>query len=257
MLCVDTHCHVQMKQFDNDRSEVLARAREHLQWLVVVGDDLEGSRAACMLTGDRVYAAVGYHPYNATQWREHGDERLRELAERPTVVAIGEIGLDYFNEYAPRAVQKPGFEQQLVLAAELQLPAVIHCREAEEDTIAILRAHAPYPQPCVMHCFGGDASFAAQCSELGCYISFAGNVTYPKAEKLREAARVVPTDRLLVETDAPYLAPQCRRGKRCEPADARHTLSFLAELKDMDQDELGLQIIMNAEAAFNISLQIS
>ncbi len=252
MLYVDTHCHLQMRQFDGDRDDVLARALDTLAWLVIVGDDLAGSEAACQMTGERVYAVVGYHPYNAPQLQEHGNDALCALAKRPGVVAIGETGLDYFKEYAPRAVQRPAFEQQLMLAATLNLPAVIHSRAAETDTIAILREYAPNMPPCIMHCFGGDAAFAEQCLALGCYISFAGNVTYPKAESLREAARIVPEDKLLVETDAPYLAPQCHRGKRCEPAYAACTLAFLAEIRERPADALARQVLTNAERAFRV-----
>ena len=253
MRCVDTHCHLQMAQFESDRNEALERALGCLDWLVVVGDDLEGSKAACALTGERVYAVVGYHPYSAAKLTDATEQELRELAQQPRTVGIGETGLDYFNEFTPRVLQRPSFERQLALAAELKLPAVIHSRAAQEDTLAILRDHASHLPSCIMHCFGGDAAFAEQCLELGCYISFAGNVTYPKAEDLREAARVTPLEKLLVETDAPYLAPQCHRGKRCEPAYVVHTLEFIAKLKGINAEELGRQVVKNACTVFGIT----
>ncbi|HDP35337.1 MAG TPA: TatD family deoxyribonuclease [Candidatus Hydrogenedentes bacterium] len=252
MGCVDTHCHLQMAPFDGDRVQTLDRALRSLEWIVVVGDNLETSRAAWAMSGDRVHAVVGCHPYHAGSFDDAALAGVRELARRPRVVAIGETGLDYFNEFSPRALQRPCFERQLALAAELGLPAVVHSRAAHADTAAILREHAPRLKGCVMHCFGGDASFAGQCLELGCYISFAGNLTFPKASALREAALAVPVDRLLVETDAPYLAPQCHRGKRCEPAYVTHTLDCLASLKGLPAEDLGEQIILNACAVFNL-----
>ena len=252
MPCVDTHCHLQSEKFDQDRGEVLQHARECLQWIVVVGDDLESSRAACELAGEKVYAVVGFHPYNAAQLNDQTEGELRKLAAHPHTVGIGEMGLDYFNEFCPRALQQPAFERQIALAVELDMPVVIHCRAAEADTLAILKPYAGQLKSCIMHCFGGDANFAAQCLELGCYISFAGNVTYPKAETLRDAAQVVPLDRLLVETDAPYLAPQSHRGKRCEPAHVLHTLEFIAELRGVDCHELGAQVVQNGCNAFHI-----
>ncbi len=244
-----------MAKFDDDRDEVLRRAREYLEWIVVVGDDLPASRAACDLSGNGVYAIVGFHPYNAASLKNDTEQELRKLIAHPGTVGIGEIGLDYFNEFCPRALQRPAFERQLALALELDKPVVIHCRAAEADTLAILRTVSGELKSCVMHCFGGDVPFAEQCLELGCYISFAGNVTYPKAIDLQAAARIIPIDRLLVETDAPYLAPQCHRGKRCEPAYVVHTLNFIAELRGTDNEELGAQVVKNAHTAFHIPNQ--
>lgn len=252
MRCVDTHCHLQMAHFDNDRSETLMRALQCLEWIAVVGDDLQGSRAACALTGEHVYAVVGCHPYNSGKLDDDMEAELRELGRHPRVIAIGETGLDYFNEFSPRALQRRSFERQLALAAELDLPVVIHSRAAQEDTAAVLREYSPHLTGCVMHCFGGGAAFAEQCLELGCYISFAGNVTFPKAAELHASAHVVPAEKLLVETDAPYLAPQCVRGKRCEPQHVIHTLLFLAELKGMPAEELGKQTVANACNVFKL-----
>lgn len=249
---VDTHCHLQMSRFDEDRDAVLARSLERLAWLVVVGDDLEGSRAAIALARNRVYAAVGFHPYHAAALDADAETRLRALARQPGAVALGETGLDYFNEFCPRRLQQTAFERQLAIAAELKMPVVIHCRDAEEDVMAILKNHGGHPAALIMHCFGGGALFAEQCLAQGCYISFAGNVSYPKAATLQEAARIVPEERLLVETDAPYLAPQCVRGKRCEPWHVVHTLAFLAALRNSAEDALAAQVRGNAERAFRL-----
>lgn len=250
---VDTHCHLPMAQFDADREIVLAQALEQLEFLIVIGDGLDGSLGALELVRSNVYATVGFHPYQAAEYDDVAGGRLEEFASRPGVVAVGEIGLDYHNEVAPRPVQRRSFERQLLLAARLGLPAVIHSRDADEDSYAVLREHAPGLAACILHCFGGSVDFAEKCLDLGCFISFAGNVTFPKAASLREAAKRVPLDRLLAETDAPYLAPQPVRGKRCEPAHVLHTLRFLADLKGVSPEEMNACVLENACKAFRIS----
>ncbi len=252
-MAVDTHCHLQMKQFDDDREEVIARSLQSLAWMVVIGDGIDGSLAALELVRPRVYATVGFHPYHAADYDDEAEHRLESFAGRPGVVAIGETGLDYHNEFAPRVKQRPCFERQLALASRLGLPVVIHSRAADDDTFAILREHMPQLKSCILHCFGGSGDFAEKCLELGCYISFAGNVTFPKAEALREAARRVPLDRLLAETDAPYLAPQPVRGKRCEPLHVLYTIQYLALLKKTDVEALTKQIVCNACTVYCLS----
>ncbi len=252
MKAVDTHCHLQMKQFDPDRETVIEGSLDLLEWMVVIGDGIEGCLGALEVVRPHVYCTIGFHPYHAADYDDEAESRLEEFASSPGVVAIGETGLDYHNEFAPRSKQRPCFERQLELAARLKLPAVIHSRAADDDTYAILREYMPGLTACILHCFGGSVEFAEKCLDLGCFISFAGNVTFPKAEILREAARRVPPDRLLAETDAPYLAPQPVRGKRCEPLHVLHTIQFLASLKNTDADMLTRQIISNACGVFNI-----
>jgi TatD DNase family protein len=252
MPLVDTHCHLQDDKFEADYSEVLERALETLDWLVVIGDDLPSSRAALNCLRDRVYAVVGMHPYHASQVDDACLEELRLLAGQPGVVGLGEMGLDYFNEFSPRTDQKPAFEKQLELACELSLPVVIHNRDADDDSYAILKNVASDLKGCIMHCFGSDAAFAERCVDLGFYISFAGNVTFPKAQPLRDAAAVVPLDRLLVETDAPYLAPQPKRGRRCEPQFVEHTAQCLAELKNVDMGEFADATTANARRVYGL-----
>jgi TatD DNase family protein len=256
MRSVDTHCHLQMTQFDADREEVLARALEQLAFIIVIGDAVDGCLGALELVRPNVYATVGFHPYHAVQYDKDAENRLEEFASRPGVVAIGEIGLDYHNEVSPRPVQRRAFEQQLALAARLGLPAVIHSRDADEDTYAVLREQVPHLAACILHCFGGGVDFADKCLALGCFISFAGNVTFPKAITLQEAAKRVPLDRLLAETDAPYLAPQPVRGKRCEPGHVLHTLRFLADLKGQVPEDIQAQVVKNACKAFTIPLPV-
>lgn len=252
MKAVDTHCHLQMPHFDMDREEVLQDSLQKLEWIVIVGDGIEGCRETIRLIRPGVFATVGFHPYHAADYDDAAQDILSELAQTPGIVAIGETGLDYYNERAPRTVQQRCFMNQLALASRLNLPAVIHCRHAEEDTYALVSEFAPQLPACIMHCFGGPPVFAERCLELGCYLSFAGNVTFPKAVELQEAVRITPVDRILVETDAPYLAPQPVRGKRCEPRYVQHTLQFIAKLKGRTFETLTHQVVDNAYHAFKL-----
>lgn len=250
---VDSHCHLHDRAFDDDRGSVLERALDSLAWLVTIGDDLESSRAALALSQDRVYATVGIHPYSAASVDEGAIEELREMTASDRVVAIGEIGLDYFKyNDTPRDVQQTGFRLQLDLAVELGLPVVIHNRESTEDLAAILDEYQAALRGGVMHCFAGKVGFVERCLGWGFHISFAGNVTFPKAEALRIAAEATPVDRLLVETDSPYLSPQAVRGKRCEPAYVGHTCDFLAELKGVLPETLAETTARNAASLFQV-----
>ena len=250
---VDTHCHLQSERFDEDREDVFARSLESLDWIVLVGDAIASSEAATGLVREGVYAAVGVHPYHPEEADAAGIERLRALAAKPGVVAIGEIGLDYFkyNE-APRPAQQEALHAQLRLAAELHLPVVIHNRDSHDDLAAILEEHHRDLCGGIMHCFAGDAAFVEQCLSWDFHVSFAGNVTFPKAQELRAAAAAVPMHRLLVETDSPYLAPQPVRGKRCEPAYVRYTAETLAAVKEVSVDELIARTTANACALFRV-----
>lgn len=220
---------------------MLTRALDRLAGLVIIGDDLPNSEMAVSFCRPGVYASVGLHPYHGVDLDEDVIEHLRALAANPGVKAIGEIGLDYYNEFSPRPAQRTAFVRQLELAAALKLPVIIHNRHADDDALAILTEAWPALPGGIMHCFGSGPRFAEQCVELGLYVSFAGNVTFPKADPLRAAACVVPLERLLVETDAPYLAPLPHRGKRCEPIFVEHTAAALAALKGVP-----LQIFANA-----------
>jgi TatD DNase family protein len=255
MILVDTHCHLQDAAFDEDRAAVLERALETLSWLVISSDNLATSRKAVALTGDRVFTAVGVHPYHAATVNDECLEELRHLSAEPGVVAIGEMGLDYFKYCdTPKPVQHEAFRRQLALACDLGLPVTIHDREAHEDCLAILSEFAPQLVGCIMHCFSGDAALAERYLTYDqFYISFAGNVTFPKAQALRDAAHVVPVNRLLVETDSPYLAPQPVRGKRCEPANVQHTAAALAALKGVAVEAFAEATTENAQRLFNIN----
>lgn len=251
MPLVDSHCHLQDAKFDADRDAVIARALEALDWLVVIGDDIPTSEKAVALIRSGVYATVGIHPYYAATADAAGIESLRAMAARRGVVAIGEIGLDYFKHNdTPRDVQREGFIRQLDLAAELNLPIVIHNRDSDDDLAAILDEHAARLPGGVLHCFSGGPELVERSAAWNFHISFAGNLTFPKAQPLRDAARLVPLERLLVETDAPYLAPQAVRGQRCEPAFVQHTAACLAELKGVTAEEMGAIAARNAARLF-------
>ncbi len=254
MLLVDTHCHLQDPKFDADREAVIDHSLSALGWLVVVGDDIESSRRAAELTRDKLYAAVGVHPYGAACVDEEALAQLQELAALPGVVALGEIGLDYYRATAPRPIQAKAFKRQLELAQRMELPVIIHDRDAHDDCVAALQSFGDKGPGGVMHCFSGDAALAERCVDLGYHISFAGNLTFPKAQALRDAAAAVPLNRLLIETDSPYLAPQPVRGKRCEPAYVRYIAETLAQVKGVSLEELADATTANAHRLFGVQV---
>ena len=244
---IDTHAHL-----DRDQAPaVLERAREAgVDRVIVVATRIAGAHDALALAEQHegVYACLGVHPHNANEPDVDRLDELRTLLAHERAVAVGETGLDYFREYAPHDAQQLLFDRQLALAAELGMPVVIHTRAADEDTLSALTGTNG---TVVLHCFSSPA-LLEPALERGWYVSFAGNVTYPKASELREAARRVPHDRLLAETDSPYLAPQPVRGQPNEPANVMHTLATLAEARGEDPAELARQIDANATAAFGL-----
>ncbi len=253
----DTHAHLHFPEFAADLSAVLDRAREAgVRFILTIGTDVEDSRAAVALAEVHpdIYAAVGIHPHDAAGADEAALEELERLARAsPKVVAIGEVGLDYYRNLSPREAQVRAFERQLDLARRLAKPALIHCREAHAEALEILRRARVREVGGIMHCFSGSPDVARQCLELGLLISLAGPVTYPNARTLPEVATVVPLDRLVVETDCPFLPPQPYRGKRNEPAYLPITASRVAQLKGRPVEELGAVMTRNAAALFGIS----
>lgn len=247
---IDTHAHLDAFE---DAAEVLARARAAgVGRVVSVGTTVDSCRATLALSEaeDGVFAALGLHPHEAGRVGDGELDELRSLLAHPKAVAVGETGLDYYRDRAPRDRQARAFRAQAELAAEVGKPLVVHTRAADEDTVAALRTHAS-GAPVVLHCFSSAALLSAAL-EHGWYVSFAGNVTYPKAPELRWAAERVPADRLLAETDSPYLAPQPVRGKRNEPAFVAHTVAALAEARGEDARALEEQIDRNATAVFSL-----
>jgi len=249
MILFDTHAHLHLDEFDADRAEVLARARAAgVDGFLTVGIDAEDSGKAVALAEAEpdVWATVGIHPHEAATADEAALERLRRLALHSTrVVAVGETGLDYYRNLAPREVQLGAFRRQIALARELGRPLVIHCREAHADLLAVLREERAAEVGGIMHCFSGDAAHALACLDLGFLISIAGPVTYPNARKLPEVVRAVPLDRLVVETDCPFLPPQPYRGKRNEPAFMIHTAERVAGLAGVPIEELAVRFTEN------------
>lgn len=259
----DAHGHLQLSAFDRDRDAVLERAREAgIAGNVVVGIDGESNRRAVALTERHpdVFAAVGFHPHEAKSFDGEALHLLRELAQAPGVVAIGETGLDFYRNLSPRADQERAFRAQLDLAAELGLPVIIHARQAEKETLAVLRSwtnsHSALARPLgVLHCFAGSAETARAYIDMGFLISVAGNVTYPNAVHLRAIVAAVPIEHLVIETDCPFLAPQNRRGKRSEPADAVETAKAVAAVKNATFDEVAQATTENARALFRVAVR--
>lgn len=244
---VDSHAHIDGEAFDADRDDVVARARASgVRWILNVGtgDPHGGSLERAVAVAERyegVYAAVGVHPHDAKLYDEEAERRLvKILSGGGRVVGLGEIGLDYHYDHSPRDVQREVFARQLRLARDMGFPVIIHSREADDDTLSTLRAElAGTNTRGVMHCFGGGPELAEGALSLGFMISFAGNVTFKKADNLREVAARVPDESLLVETDCPYLSPVPLRGRRNEPAHVVETVRFLAELREQDASEVG------------------
>jgi len=253
----DSHAHLDFADFAGEVDSVLARARAAgLSGVIAVGAGrgLESQVAAAALAQRHtdVWATVGIHPHDADLVDGAALAKLRNLAARPRVVAIGEIGLDYHYDHAPRPRQRDAFAAQLRLARELGLPVVIHTREADDDTLAILRAEG-VPRGGVLHCFSGDERLAAAGLALGLCVSFSGILTFPKADRLRAVARdVVPLDRTLIETDSPFLAPVPLRGRRCEPAYVVHTARQLAELHGTTVEETARRTTANVRRLFGL-----
>lgn len=250
MTLVDTHCHLDDEKFDEDREQAVERAlAAGVTRLMAIGTgkgppDLE----AAVRLADRypfLFATVGVHPHDASKATEETFARLAELAAHPKVLAIGEIGLDYHYDFSPRDVQRAVFRRQLEIAAEAGKPIVIHTREAWEDTLAAVDS---LPHGGIMHCFTGDAQQAREALDRGFHLSFGGVLTFPKAEPLREAARLAPDDRILVETDCPYLAPVPHRGKRNEPAFVVETARRLAAVRGTTPENIAELTTHNFEA---------
>lgn len=258
-MLIDTHTHLDDGRFDRDREGVIARAQEAgVHTFITIGCDLATSRAAVALA-DRypfVYATVGVHPHEVRHVKDDWFTELRDLARHPKVLAYGEIGLDYHYDHSPRDIQRARFREQVRLARELTLPIVIHTREAQEDTIGILKEERASELGGVFHCFSGDAWLAKDALDLGFYVSFSGVITFHNATMLREIAVTVPMDRLLIETDCPYLTPVPHRGKRNEPAYVKLVAEQIARVRSarepMSVEEVGQITSANARRAFKI-----
>ena len=256
MPLIDTHAHLDEDAFSQDADEVIARAiASGVIAMVAVATTVASSRATLALAArvPQVFASVGIHPNYAVQAQPGDWEIIEELAASPKVVAIGETGLDRYWDHTPFDVQLDYFRRQIELARRRELPFIVHCREAEPDVVAVLREAAGTGQlKGIMHSFCGGAETLAVALDVGLHISFAGMLTFKKNEPLRQLAKTVPLDRLLVETDSPYLAPLPFRGKRNEPSFVRHTAECLAEVHDMKLDEMFAITTENARRLFGL-----
>ena len=275
----DTHAHLHDPWIGDDLPDVMARATDAgVERIVTIGCSLEDSRNALAVAEqyDNVYATIGVHPHDAKDWDNHTEAEFTRMAANPKIVAIGEIGLDFYRNLSPHADQYAAFEAQLTLANTLNLPVIIHSRDAHEETFRVLERWAgsisppasrgePAPhddagmsrrdrgRPLgVIHCFSGDANLAHRYHDLGFLISFAGPVTYPKNNTLREAAASLPLESIVIETDCPYLSPQPRRGKRNEPANVRFTAEQIAEALGQSVEAVAEQLTFNAATFFGL-----
>ncbi|HSE93216.1 MAG TPA: TatD family hydrolase [Methylomirabilota bacterium] len=251
----DTHAHLHFPDFAPDLPAVLERARAAgVRRCLTIGTDVESSRAAVALAAREpdVWASVGIHPHDAAAADDAALAEIARLARAPRVVAVGEIGLDWFRDLSPRPAQEAAFRRQLALAREIGRPVLVHCREAHADVLRILGEEHAVDRGGIMHCFSGDVAIARRCLELGFLVSLAGPVTYPKARALPEVARWTPGDRLVIETDCPYLPPQAHRGQRNEPAYLALTAARVAELRGEPLPELAARLTANACAMLGV-----
>ncbi|MBW2504701.1 MAG: YchF/TatD family DNA exonuclease [Deltaproteobacteria bacterium] len=253
---VDTHAHLDSGRFQADLDQVVLRAAEHgVRQVITVGCDLDSSRDCIdiALRYPDIYASVGIHPHDASTADRLAMDELGRMAEAvEKVVAIGETGLDFYRDRSPRDVQRTAFKNHIRLAKTLGKPLIIHDRDAHEEVVAILKEERADQVGGVLHCFSGDLAMAQTCVDLGFLISFAGPLTYPKNEALRQVAASLPCEAVLLETDCPYLAPQSRRGKRCEPADVRQTAECLAQIKSLSVEDVARITTLNAFRLFGI-----
>ena len=252
----DTHVHLNADQFEEDLEQVIARAKDAgVERMVVVGFDEKTINKAIELveTYDFLYAAVGWHPVDAIDMTDEHLVWLEELAAHPKVVALGEMGLDYHWDKSPKDVQKEVFIKQIHLAKKVNLPIIIHNRDADQDIVEILEAEGAKDVGGIMHCFGGSVEIADRCLKMNFYISLGGPVTFKNAKRPKEVAKHVPMDRLLIETDCPYLAPHPNRGKRNEPGYVKLVAEEIAALREMSYEDVARQTTQNANVLFRLA----
>lgn len=268
---IDSHAHLEGTRYDSDRAEVLARAkRAGIEAYLAIGNGDGPDSADCAIKladkydgqpqYPRIWASVGIHPHEASLATEAAGEQLLEWARHPRVIAWGEIGLDYYYDHSPRETQKAVFLRQMELARTAKLPIVIHCRpsdnsdDAWEDCLSMMEEHwKPSGLAGILHCFTGNVEQARRALDFDFMISFAGNITFPKAQNIRDAAQAVPLDRMLIETDSPYLAPIPHRGQRNEPAFVKEVARQIGELRNLTPEEIGQQTAGNFYKFFKLS----
>ncbi|HFL3828405.1 TPA: TatD family hydrolase [Clostridioides difficile] len=254
-MLIDSHAHLDDERFDKDRDSLIKSLKEEgIDLVINPGSDLGSSIKSVSLSEqyDNIYAAVGIHPHEVKEMDSSTIEVLRSFTNRDKVVAIGEIGLDYYYDNSPRDIQKQKFKEQLNLAKEVNLPVIIHTRDAAKDTFDILKEAQDGSLEGVLHCYSGSLEMALEYIEMGFYISFAGPVTFKNARVSKEVAKAVPIDRLLVETDSPYLTPEPYRGRRNEPVYVRYVAGIIAELRGIPFEEIAKKTSENTRRLFRI-----
>lgn len=254
MQLIDTHCHLDFPNFNADRRLVIERAiQNNVSTIINVGASLSTSQKGVSLSKqyDCIYATVGVHPHEAAKLGEDDWKLLEELAIDVKVVAIGEVGLDYYRNLSPAAKQREVFERSIALSKKLGLPLIVHCRQATREALSILKM-SNLNRGVVVHCFSHDRNFLKSCLDLGFFVSFTGNITYKKSDCLRELVTFTPLDRFFLETDAPFLSPQAVRGKRNEPAYLAHILAEVASILHLDKEIIAAKTTENARRFFNL-----
>lgn len=250
---IDTHCHIDFPEFDADRDAVIRKANDSgIEYIINVGSSIERSRNSVSLAKkyNCVYACVGIHPHEADTFGNDVVGLIKEMASSAKIVAIGEIGLDYYKNYSAQDRQRVLFEALLGVSRDLNLPVVLHSRQAESDTLSIVKKFMPISA--VVHCFSGDELFLRQCIELGFFVSFTCNITYKKADKLRQVVKAAACERIMLETDAPYLSPEGLRGKRNEPSNIVRLAQEVAVIKGITAEEVASITTDNAKRFFGI-----
>ena len=264
-MLIDSHAHLEGPRYDSDREQVIARAREAgVDTIVAIGNGEGPVNFDCGIQlaekYEFIYATIGIHPHEAKLADAAAFDRMEQLAKRPKVIAWGEIGLDYYYDHSPRDVQQDVFVRQMELARYAKLPIVIHCRPSDnsenawDDCLGLIEEHwGSSALGGILHCFTGSIEHARRALDMGFMISFAGNITFPKAQPIRDAARIIPLDRMLIETDSPYLAPIPHRGQRNEPSFVKQVASQIGDLRSLSSEEIGSQTTQNFYNFFGIS----
>ena len=254
-MLIDSHAHLEMPEYNEDRDEVIRRARDKgIDYIVTVGIDINSCRQALELADrfDTIYAIVGVHPHNVKHIDGKTYPQLKEFVLHEKVCAVGEIGLDFYRNLSPQDVQLKRFRELIALAREVKLPVVVHDRDAHQETISILREEKAFEVGGVIHCFSGDYTMASKCFDMGFSISIPGTLTFGKAHTLQEVVKRSPLDRMLIETDAPFLAPVPFRGKRNEPSYVRYVAEAMAHLKGIDLEEVARVTSSNTQSLLGI-----
>ena len=250
-MIIDTHAHIDMDAFDDDRSEVIQNAKNNgVDYILNVGCDIESSLRSIELAEryDFIYATAGIHPHDVKKIDDQTYSQLKQLLSHPKMIALGEIGLDFYKNYSPPDQQKEHLRKQIELSRQLQKPIIIHCRDANEEMTSILSDYFPKDPSArsgIFHCFSGDQELADRALEMGFYISFSGSVTFKKSDELRAIAKTIPADRLFVETDCPFLTPTPNRGKRNEPSFVIHTAKLIADVRGLNINDIQRSTSLN------------